>query len=125
MDENPYRSPNTQPEPPPLLGRRRRMASTAALTFGVCGSLSFLLGIYRSFVVLTSDSYFLTDQLNSLLIWIAVLCALGPGLVLLGFAIRKILRWRQFAIALTCLTAAMAIYLVWWWNQLRAFPWPT
>ena len=124
MDENPYRAPESQPEPMPLLGRWRRVVSTAAITLGVCGCPIFVLCLYQCYSVLGSDGYFPTATRLEFVTGISVYCGLGPGLVLLGLTIRKILRWRQFAIALICLAAAVAIYLVWWWHQLRVLPWP-
>jgi hypothetical protein len=124
MDENPYRAPQSQPEPPPLLGLWRRSTSSAAVVIGVCGSVGFSLVLYASCIVISSHAYIPTDRKLGLVVSVAVSCISGPCLVLAGLAFRKIVRWRHFAIASMCVAVALVIYLAWWWNQVRVPPWP-
>src|SRR5437764_1126439 len=128
MVDNPYQSPQS-PSKAPLLAAWRRHLSNLLVILGSIGSLCLILIAVATVIQLLvlrgeagvhTDEYAIhkNEQLREVLV-AGIQGLAGPGFLLAGLAIRRLLRWRIACAITLALTIVFSMYFLWWWSQVR------
>jgi hypothetical protein len=124
MADNPYQAPQTRDEVA-LLPAWRRHLSNVLVILGVLGTFLLALVLVQSVHLMANGTGTAMNPFvlhNPEMLWrvavsAAVLGLVGPGFILSGLAIRRVLRGHYAGAAVAILLIVLSIYLSWWWPR--------